>query len=329
MRPRDYVSRAFARFARWAPAEATAPSTQPTFLSKPGGLWIDRPDWLDTLARKTWTGAFSEELAGRIFRFVRDGYVVIEQAVPAALADRLDRQIAEFWTAPPAGMLIETFRPDGRLKLIPPVLDLREGSKLLDTYVFSGAAREAVANPPVMEFLRAIFDARPKAFQGLSFWYGSQQDIHKDTAYVKVDSGAMRLAATWLALEDVEAGTGELEYYVGSHRAPHFMFAGESKWMEHRPDEHSAFLRSLHDDAARFDYPRSSFLGKKGDVLIWHGDLAHGGARITKPGRTRRSLVTHFTSELDQPYYRRTAQTKELVTDSCVFASGYVDVIPS
>jgi hypothetical protein len=36
--------------------------------------------------------------------------------------------------------------------------------------------------------------------------------------------------------------------------------------------------------------------------------------------------VTHFTGEPDQPYYRRHVQTKELVTDGCVFASGHVDI---
>ena len=314
------------RFHRLGRRPAPVAPTSPPYLSKPGALWIDRPDWLDTLARKRWSGVFSEELAGRIFRFVRDGYLVIEQAVPATLIDSLNDEIEGFWTAPPAGMLIETFKPDHRIKLIPPVLEYRDQSKLIDIYPFSATARAAIANPAAMQFLRAIFDARPKAFQSLSFWYGSEQDIHKDTAYVKVDSGAMRLAATWLALEDVEPGTGELEYYIGSHRAPEFMFAGESKWMDHKPDEHPAFLRSLHADAERFGHPRGSFLAKKGDVLIWHADLAHGGARITKPGRTRRSLVTHFTSENDEPYYRRFSRTAALVTSTCVFASQHVDV---
>ena len=62
----------------------------------------------------------------------------------------------------------------------------------------------------VMEFLAAIFDGRPEAFQGLTFvWNGSQQAIHKDTAYVKIDTSPMHLAATWLALEDIQPGTGE------------------------------------------------------------------------------------------------------------------------
>ena len=62
------------------------------------------------------------------------------------------------------------------------------------------------------------------------------------------------------------------------------------------------------------------------DLLIWHADLAHGGAPITKPGRSRRSLVAHFCAEADEPYYRRHSQTKELATDECVFVSAFADV---
>lgn len=297
-------------------------------MSKPGRLWIDEPDWLEVLARKRWSGEFSEELCGRIFRFVRDGYIVIPQAVPADLLDRLDAEIEELWSAPPAGLLIETYDPDNSLKHIPPVVEYRAGNntKLLDAFAFSATARATIANPPAIEFLHAIFGARPKAMQSLSFWTGSQQPIHKDTAYVRVDTGAARLAATWLALEDVEPGTGELEYYIGSHRAPEFMFGGESRWMAYKPEEHFDFLHGLHDDAQRFGHPRGSFLGKKGDLLIWHADLAHGGAAITKPGRSRRSLVAHFCADADEPYYRRHSQMKELATDDCVFVSAFADV---
>jgi hypothetical protein len=96
--------------------------------------------------------------------------------------------------------------------------------------------------------------------------------------------------------------------------------------MEYKPEEHFDFLHGLHDDAQRLGHPRGSFLGKKGDVLIWHADLAHGGAPITKPGRSRRSLVAHFCAEADEPYYRRHSQKKELTTDDCVFVSAFADV---
>jgi phytanoyl-CoA hydroxylase len=303
------------------------PPPPPAFMSKSGRLWIDEPDWLDILAHKRWNGEFSEGLCGQIFRFVRDGYIIIPQAVPADLLDRLDTEMESLWHAPPLGLLIETYEPDNRLKYIPPAVEYRAGNtRLLDAFAFSAAARAAIANPPAMEFLHAIFGARPKAMQSLSFWNGSQQPIHKDTAYVRVDTGAMRLAATWLALEDVEAGTGELEYYIGSHRAPAFMFGGESRWMEYKPEQHANFLSSLHEDAQRLKHPRGSFLGKKGDLLIWHADLAHGGAQITRSGRSRRSLVAHFCAEADEPYYRRHSQFKELTMDDCVFVSAFADV---
>ncbi len=41
--------------------------------------------------------------------------------------------------------------------------------------------------------------------------------------------------------------------------------------------------------------PRA-FCPRKGDVLIWHGNLSHAGSPIVDPGRTRKSYVTHFTS---------------------------------
>ena len=67
-----------------------------------------------------------------------------------------------------------------------------------------------------------IFDDSPLLFQSLSFEKGSQQGMHQDTAYIVVDS-PLELAASWIALQDVEPGSGELMYYEGSHRLPEYL----------------------------------------------------------------------------------------------------------
>jgi len=36
---------------------------------------------------------------------------------------------------------------------------------------------------------------------------------------------------------------------------------------------------------------------KKGDTLIWHPLLPHGGASIRDPGRSRKSIVFHYLPE--------------------------------
>jgi Phytanoyl-CoA dioxygenase (PhyH) len=296
-------------------------------VSRFGGFWVDRFDWLDRLAAKHRNGELSDELSQAIFSFVRDGYYIVKGAVSERAVDALNAQIEKFWHEPPLGLMIETFEPDGVHKYIPVDIKYRAGTtKLLDLYAFSSLAREAVAAPKVMDFLVAVFEDKPKAFQGLYFHKGSEQRIHKDTAYVKIDTNPMHLVATWLALEDVTPGTGELCYYIGSHRAPDYLFGGSNKWMESHPEEHPQFLDSLDNDAARFKHAKGSFLARKGDVLIWHGDLAHGGAPITSPGATRKSLVTHITAASDDPFYRRENAHRMLTTERCVFMSSYADI---
>jgi ectoine hydroxylase-related dioxygenase (phytanoyl-CoA dioxygenase family) len=49
--------------------------------------------------------------------------------------------------------------------------------------------------------------------------------------------------------------------------------------METNPHEHDDFLASLHKDADTYRHVHGSFLGRKGDILIWHADLAHGASR--------------------------------------------------
>lgn len=290
-----------------------------------GGMWIDYPDWEERLTEKLVTGEVSEYIAALIRTFVADGYVVIPQAVSKEVISELNSRIAGVWKGEVPNHKIEIY--GGPL----PVVNVEshhyhEPHKLLDSYAHIPAAQHAASAPKVVEFMSAVFEDKPKAFQQLTFERGSQQAIHKDTAYVKIDGNPMSMMATWVALEDISEGTGELEYYVGSHRSPDFIFGYLSKWMEAAPGEHDGFLAALHADANTYGYVRSSFLPKAGDVLIWHADLAHGGSPVTKPGLTRRSLVTHFTAAKNAPYYSRWSKFSGNERNGVEFVSSYSNV---
>jgi hypothetical protein len=41
------------------------------------------------------------------------------------------------------------------------------------------------------------------------------------------------------------------------------------------------------------------YLAKRGDVLLWHALLVHGGSAIAKPGRTRKSMACHYFARRD------------------------------
>ncbi|MFM7170537.1 MAG: hypothetical protein ACKOYH_06760 [Cyanobium sp.] len=58
-------------------------------------------------------------------------------------------------------------------------------------------------------------------------------------------------------------------------------------------DEYQKHLLRLIDE---HHFQPSIFLPKRGDVLIWHGALIHGGTPMANPALTRRSLVCHYTT---------------------------------
>ena len=50
---------------------------------------------------------------------------------------------------------------------------------------------------------------------------------------------------------------------------------------------------------------RLSLTDRKGDVLIWSADLAHGGSPVTDRSLTRKSLVGHYCPKRVEPFYFR------------------------
>jgi phytanoyl-CoA hydroxylase len=152
-------------------------------------------------------------------------------------------------------------------------------------------------------------------FQSLSFDKGSQQGLHRDTAYVVVDR-PLELAACWIALEDIKSGSGELVYVPGSHRDPEFLFEGGRKhWVstEDGPDPHDAWSRQIQACAAANPAGRETFVARKGDILIWHADLAHGGSQVTDESLSRQSLVGHFCPSSARPHYFNLNMNRETV----------------
>lgn len=83
---------------------------------------------------------------------------------------------------------------------------------------------------------------------------------------------------------------------------PEYLFEGRYKWLTPGSTEGEAFHSHLREQVAGLKEQR--FRANKGDVLIWHADLAHGGAPIKDRSRTRLSLVAHYCPMGTYPMYR-------------------------
>jgi len=272
------------------------------FHSRYGGLWIDKSDWEVELAARARQGRIGADTAALISGFVRSGLVILPGAAEAAAVDAFQERIARSFREGNDDLL---YQVPGVQQPSPvsPGLE-RRGTRIVDAYVVMPEARRLLGSPPLMAFLTAIFDEDPLLFQSLSFDQGSEQGLHQDTAYVVVDQ-PLAFAACWIALEDVRPGSGELMYVPGSHRFDDFDFNGKKHWspVEDGNEKHQEWAAWLPREAQRRGLSVERFLARRGDVLVWHADLAHGGSPIADPTLTRQSLVGHFCPAGRRPHY--------------------------
>ena len=316
---RELVRRAWAR--------ARQRKARPGFHSRFGGLWTDRADALDELERRRARGAVSSEDAERLRAWIHDGFWIEKGAVPEPLLARLEADLAQLVRDRERRPIVEIAGSYERLGPASPGTHV----KLVDAYALAHSALEAAFAERVQRFLRLVLEDDALLFQSLSFERGSEQPVHQDTAYVVV-SPPLEFLASWIALEDVRAGSGELVYYPGSHRLPDHVFRGGGKnWNRERDGEaeQERYHRELLERCAAHGLAPATFLPARGDVLFWSADLAHGGSPIRNPGLTRRSLVCHYCPARATPYYfhhRATNRSVLSFANGCLYASSHYEL---
>jgi phytanoyl-CoA hydroxylase len=273
------------------------------YRSRFGGLWTDRDDADEELDRRHHDGRVTDEEAILIRNWINNGYIILDGAVPIADCDGLATEIMKAWSVGTDDVLMQL---PGEHQTQPTTPDVPPNRmRLVDIFAARPQALRVLFASKIVRFITLIFDAEPLLFQSLTFECGSEQGIHQDTAYVVVSS-PMELVASWTALEDVQPDSGELQYYEGSHRLPEYLFSGAHKSWDPSRDgtaQHDEWARLLHDNSQRLKLPLRTFRPKKGDSLIWSADLAHGGAPLVVPGRTRRSQVGHYCPQHVVPNY--------------------------
>ena len=295
-----------------------------------GGFWPDLPTAPDIIRGKCEIGQITERQAQLLTSWSRDGYVVLQHAIPAEMIDDALADLDKAYAGGFKDLLFEcrsiakssyiSWRPD--INPYP--------AKALDIHHFSQAIRNLIFADVIGEFLGLIFESKAFASQTLGFLRGSAQNGHQDSAYVAY-SIPRQFAATWIALEDVTLGCGELFYYVGSHKLEEFLFGGRYKSVYEvqrmnsgvdPQDEIIEHVESLERRANAYGMRKQLFAAKKGDVLVWHPDLVHGGNPVSR-STTRKSIVTHYCPKHVTPLFAEHLATKIYRHDGHLFTTSY------
>jgi phytanoyl-CoA hydroxylase len=305
------------------------PPVKPEFRSKFGGVWTDLSTADTILAGKVAIGDLSAAEGKLVAAWNRDGFAILPGAVdPAAIDaalvdferayDGLLQRRMSYWDD--HGFHIEDANREHLRK---------KDAKLLDAHEVSDAIQAIIFAEPLSRFLQILFQRPALAFQSLGFYYGSQQSLHQDSAFVRVSS-PLEFVASWIALEDIQPGSGELEYYPASHALPHYLFGGKHLWVDHGDPEILEFSNNLHASTKQAGLSRQRFHAKKGDVLIWSAGLIHGGSPVEDPTKTRKSLVTHYCPADLQPMwaYKGGRQKRKSLAGHYVMAERWDTWLP-
>ena len=178
-----------------------------------------------------------------------------------------------------------------------------DGMRIEDAWKFNPAVHALAVNPALLELLAALYGRRAWPFQTLNFPVGTQQHFHSDSVHFSSVPERF-MCGVWVALEDVDADSGPLVYYPGTHRWPvytneHFgLCVAESE----QPLTQAMYEGAWRELVQASGIAPRHFQPRKGQALIWAANLLHGGAAQVDPGRTRWSQVTHYYFD-DCAYY--------------------------
>jgi hypothetical protein len=250
----------------------------------PGVPLIDSP-FFDRILSES----IDDPEAARVARDLRqDGFAVLDFPDPeiGRLADHITARYA------PTEAQLENWRA-GRGEI-----------RTQDAWRDDANVQRIAANARVLDILAKVYGRRAIPFQTLNFSVGTQQHVHSDsTHFSSIPDGFM--CGIWVALEDIDADNGPLMYYPGSHRWPQFFneHVGVNAWHQSPRGAHAHHYDTLLDELiATYGASPARFTARKGQAIIWHARLIHGGDTQKDKTRTRHSQVTHYYFE-NSSYY--------------------------
>jgi hypothetical protein len=297
-------------------AKSARPANAAVMPSPYGGLWPDMANAADIVQGKLEIGQITERQAEKLRFWMQNGYAILEGSIPPSLVDKAALDLDRAYAGGFADLKFECHAVAREHIAWQPEINPHP-AKALDIHHFSPAIRDLMFADAIAEFLGLIFESKAFASQTLGFLRGSAQEGHQDSAYVAYTI-PRQFAATWTALEDVTIGAGELFYYPGSHRFEDFVYnerfksVHEAQRMTGEQDmreQVERHVRSLEQRAVQRGIPKSPFAARKGDVLVWHADLVHGGNPVSQM-TTRKSIVTHYCPKHLSPLFSEHMATR-------------------
>lgn len=246
------------------------------FPDKQSRAWLDTGDSRELAPTREAFLRFGPDIRQSLLSWSEKGYLILDRCFTEAEADSIQQEIA--------GLVASQ-----RLRPTP-------DNKLLFANRISARIRQVTRDPRLTDLAGFILDREVVPFQTINFLYGSNQRAHSDSIHMTTYPLGY-LVAVWIALEDIHPDSGPLFYYPGSHRLPYLLnenFNSGSTNLRLGRKGYPDYEDRIEAVIREKQLEKAVFLARKGDALVWHANLIHGGMPVINPALTRRSMVIHY-----------------------------------
>ncbi len=172
----------------------------------------------------------------------------------------------------------------------------RHRNKIMFAFKKLPLIKEIGTNPDLLAILSELMEGNAELFQSINFITGSEQHTHSDSVHMTTfPLGG--LLGVWIALEDIEEDNGPLHYYPKSHLLPYYLnadYGNEGNKLLLGPKDYTEYEKMIESKVKELSLQKKIFTAKKGDLLIWHANLLHGGEPHHNKSKTRKSMVLHY-----------------------------------
>ncbi len=190
----------------------------------------------------------------------------------------------------------------------------KNGNKIMFAIHASPLLKQIGDNEQLKELLNVLVGGNTILFQSINFLMGSEQATHSDSIHMTTyPLGG--LLGVWIALEDITADNGPLHYYPKSHLLPYFLnsdYDNEGNAIFSGNKSYTEYEKMISSKMEELKLEKVLFFAKKGDLLIWHANLFHGGDPHLNKAKSRKSMVLHYFKE-DAVCYHEISQRPALL----------------
>jgi ectoine hydroxylase-related dioxygenase (phytanoyl-CoA dioxygenase family) len=170
--------------------------------------------------------------------------------------------------------------------------------RVVESWKASQHCKRLAKHHSIFSILSELYESTPLPFSTINFLHSTEQPFHSDYVHFGTVPD-LRLAGSWIALENIDPRSGPLSIIPRSHKIPFFQFKRDLglefpkslSSMKANYSEYEKWVKQMIKTASLEVFTPEL---KKGDCIIWAANLLHGSPYCQDSSLSRKSQVTHW-----------------------------------